>query len=183
MSLDLSREAQRIEREALRSSAGDSHAQSHLAHLTLPEKRLLSILELLQSYQTVLQADMNLARLFHIPLTSDLKAEGLGSLFSKRKPHVLEADQAGCTIQWADVVLSRTYESKRQSDGNHHVGVDKDRALLEMSKEDHDFIATGLPRQLIDPHSYHCDVASEIYIVKLTRPQIAPWRDLTLQCS
>jgi hypothetical protein len=50
-----------------------------------------------------LQADVNLARLFHIPLTSDLKAEGLGSLFSKRKPHVLEADQAGWTIHWADV--------------------------------------------------------------------------------
>jgi hypothetical protein len=35
--------------------------------------------------------------------TSDLKTEGLGSLFSKRKPHVLEADQAGWTIHWADV--------------------------------------------------------------------------------
>jgi hypothetical protein len=172
-----------MEEEALRSSTGDLHAQSQLRHLILPEKRLLSTLELLQSYQTVLQADMNLARLFDIPLTSDLKAEGLGSLFSKCKPHVLETDQAGCTIHWADVVLSRTYESKQQSDGSHHVRVDKGRALLEVSKEDHDFIATGLPRQLVDPHSYPSDVVSEINIVKLTRSQIAPWRDLALQCS
>jgi hypothetical protein len=61
--------------------------------------------------------------------------------------------------------------------------VDKGRALLEVSKEDHDFIATGLPRQLIDPHSYPCDVALEINTIKLARSQIAPWRDLALQCS
>ncbi|KAJ6101767.1 hypothetical protein N7486_004194 [Penicillium sp. IBT 16267x] len=143
----MSLEPQRMEAEALRSSIGDLHAQSQL--------------------------HINLARLFVIPLTSDLKEEGLGSLFSKRKPHVLEADQAGCTLHWADVALSRAYESKRKSDGIHHVRVDKGRALLEVSKEDHDFIATGLPRQLIDPHSYPCGVALEIDIAELTQSQTA----------
>ncbi|KAI3240766.1 hypothetical protein DTO012A7_2465 [Penicillium roqueforti] len=178
-----SQRPQRIERETLSSSTWDLHDQSHLRHLVLPGKSLLFTLELLQSYQTVLQADMNLTRLFHIPLTSDLKADGLDTLFSKRRPHVLEADPAGCTIHWADVVLSATYDPKQQSDSNHHARVDKCKALVEVSKEDHDFIATGLPRQLVDPHSYPCDVASEINIVKLTRSQIAPWKDLTLQLN
>lgn len=178
---DPSQEPQRRETEALCPSTGDLHARSYLRHLVLPETALRSTLELLQSYQTVLQADMNLARLFEVPLASDLKAERLQSLFTESNPRALEADQARCTIHWADVVLSSTYESEQQADGNYHVRVDKGK--VEVSKQDHEFITTGLPRQIADPHSYPSDVASEVNIVKLTRSQIAPWRDLTERCS
>jgi hypothetical protein len=179
-----SQEPQRAESsDTLSSSTGNLNDQSHLRHFILAEKKLLSTIELLRSYHTVLQADTNLTRLLDLPFTSGLKAEGLGSLFSIPKPHMLEADSAGCTIHWADVVLSSTYESNQQSDGNHHVRVDKGKALLEVAKEDHDFIATGLPRQIVDPHAYPCDVASEIDIVKLIRSQIAPWKRLTFKCS
>lgn len=122
---DPSQERQRREREALHPSTGELHARSYLRHLVPPERTLRSTLELLQSYQTVLQADKNLARLFEVPLASDLKAERLQSLFTEKNPRVLEADQARCTIHWADVVLSLTYESEQQTDGNYHVRVDK----------------------------------------------------------
>ncbi|KAJ5449500.1 uncharacterized protein N7458_005949 [Penicillium daleae] len=120
---------------------------------------------------------MNLARLFEVPLASDLKAERLQSLFTESNPRASETDQARCTIHWADVVLSSTYESEQQADGNYYVRVDKGK--VEVSKQDHEFITTGLPRQIADPYLYPSDVASEVNIVKLTRSQIAPWRDLT----
>jgi hypothetical protein len=43
------------------------------------------------------------------------------------------------------------YDPKQQDTGKYDVRIDKENALVELSKEDHEFIDTKLPRQLIDP--------------------------------
>ncbi|CAI7649274.1 unnamed protein product, partial [Penicillium pancosmium] len=124
--------------------------------------KLLETLELLQSYQLILQADVNLANVLRIPLESDQKSKKLGELFSRKKPRILDPKQAeNSSIDWADVICSFPYDPKLQSDGSYHVQIDTTQVVVELSKKDHDFIATGLPWQLIDPQSYPCDVASE----------------------
>jgi len=145
---------------------------------------LISTLELLRSYQAVLQAGVSLARLFHVPLTSDLKAAEIRALFSSREPRVLEVEQTGCTtIHWADALRSPMYDPKQKDTGKYHVRIDKANALVELSKEDHEFIDTKLPWQLIDPQSYPGGLASEINTVKLAPAEIAPCQDITAQCS
>lgn len=155
------------------------YVQSYLRGFRSSENSLAKTLELLQSYRAVLEADVNFAQLFNVPLSSSVKAEGVEHLF-RHKLHVLETNQAGCMILWTDVIRSTTYEPTQKSNGSYHIQVDKGK--VSVSKEDHDFIATGLPRQLVNPHSYPCDVASEIEIVEFTRSQIIRWKDLSLQC-
>lgn len=149
----------------------------------LSEEKLTSTLELLWSYQVVLRADVNLARLFQVPLTSDLKASELGHLFDSLSPRVLEIEQGGYdSIHWADVVRAPGYAPERQDDGKYHVRLDKGNALVELSGRDHETVMTGMPRQLIDPYSYPSDVFSELNTVKLAMAHIAPWKNITVQC-
>lgn len=173
-------ETRHIDRGAILSSSDQSSCdQSHLRGLIRSQSGLVSTLELLWSYQAVLQADVNFARLFDIPLSSALKLQGLESLF-RHNLNVIEKHHSESVILWVDVVLSSTYESEQQSDGSYQIRVDKGKVLV--SKEDHEFIMTGLPRQLVNPRSYPCDVASEINAVRLTHSQIAPWMDLASEC-
>ncbi|KAJ5471948.1 hypothetical protein N7539_008517, partial [Penicillium diatomitis] len=112
------------------------------------------------SCQAVLQADVNLARVFDTPLTSDLKADRLCSLSRECKPHILEADQAGCTIP--RLILSYPQH------------------ITQNSRSIANIMSTWI-MQLVNPYSYYCDGASETNIVKMTRSQIEPRKDLTLQ--
>ena len=160
----------------IQASGRISYDRTYLRGFAPSEKSLVSTLELLQSYQTVLEADVNLAQLFDLPLNSSVRLEGVESLF-RHNLRVLETDQEGCMIRWADVVRSSFYEATPQSDGHYYVRVDKGTVLV--SKEDHDFIETGLPQQPVNPHSYPGDVAAEIEIARVTRSQLAPWKVLS----
>ncbi|KAJ5155662.1 hypothetical protein N7492_008500 [Penicillium capsulatum] len=163
-------------------SAGASANQPYARSFKLSEEKLASTLELLRSYHVVLQAGVNLARLFQVPLTSDLKAPELGHLFDSLSPRVLEIEQGEHdTIHWADVVRAPKYAPERQDDGKYHVRLDKSNALVELSGRDHETVMTGMPRQLIDPYSYPSDVVSEHNTVKWTMAQIALWRDIIVQ--
>lgn len=160
------------------TSAEASANQPYARAFKLSEQKLASTLDLLRSYQVVLQAGVNLARLFQVPLTSDLKASELGHLFDSLSPRVLEVEHgAHGTVHWADVVRGPKYAPERQDDGKYHVRLDKGNALVELSGRDHETVMTGMPRQLIDPYSYPSDVVSELNIVKLAMAQIAPWKD------
>lgn len=152
-------------------------------HFCSSEKNLVGILVLLRSYQVVLQANFNFASLFGIPLESDRKATGLGALFSTPKPRILNAEQTRRTsLEWKDVVSSTKYGHELQKDGSYHVRVDdNDQTVVELSKGDHDFIATGLPRQLIDPQLYPSDVASERAIALTVTNEISRSREMVLQ--
>jgi hypothetical protein len=80
-----------------------------------------------------------------IHLESDQKSKKLGELFSRKKPRILDPKQAeGSSIEWADVVYSIPYDPELQSDGSYHVQIDTTQVIVELSKKDHDFIATGL---------------------------------------
>lgn len=82
-------------------------------HFDQSKMKLLDTLELLQSYQVILQADVNLANVLGIPLESDQKSKKLGELFSRKKPRILDPTQAeSSSIEWADVVFSIPYEPK-----------------------------------------------------------------------
>lgn len=173
-----------VEGEHSSRSSTASMDQTCARRFLMSGEKLVSTLQWLQSYQIILQADVNHARLYQVPLASDLKTQGLKALFSRHKPKVLELEQVdGAAIHWADVVRSPTYCPELQDDGHYHVRVDKGNALVELSKADHDFIVTGIPQRLIDPHSYLCDVVSEIDTVRLAMAQIAPLKDITVQCS
>ncbi|KAJ5566724.1 uncharacterized protein N7459_010106 [Penicillium hispanicum] len=149
-----------------------------------PEDKLVSILEFLQPYQTVLQAGIYLSRVFGLPLISDIKASGISSLFSKCAPQILEIEQAECsTVNWVDILRSPIYNPQLQENGEYHVRIEKANALVILSKDDHDFIATGLPRQLIDPQSYPGDLTSEMNTVKLAIAQISHWKALTVDLT
>ena len=180
-----SQDLQRTQSEQSSSSTAEDSVDRHCSrYFNLSEKKLLATLELLRSYQIGLQADLNFARLFGIPLGSDQKAEGLGLLFSRHKPQVLETEPEGRTsIHRVDVVRSSTYDPELQSDGNYHVQIAKCKALVELGKSDHDFIATDLPRRLVDPQSYPCDVVSEINTVQSAMARVSPWKAITQQCS
>ncbi|KAJ5292218.1 hypothetical protein N7478_001469 [Penicillium angulare] len=148
------------------------------------EFNLTSTLELLLSYQTVLQADINLARLFEFPLASDHKAAGLASLFTSTEPCVLGIEEiSDASISWADVVRSPLYDAELQGNGTYHVRIQKGNALLELSKVDHDFIGTKIPRQLVDPHSYLSDLVSEITATQSTFEHITSWQEIIVQLS
>lgn len=158
--------------------------QSFMRCFKSDKENLISTLELLRSHQVVLQAGFNLASLFGVPLTSDLKAQGLNHLFSEPVPRLVEADQIEqVPVQWSDVVRSFDYEPKLQENGKYHVHIDKGRTLVELSKNDHEFIETGIPWQIIDPQSYPSDIVSEIETAKSVMAEIAPWKDIVLKCS
>lgn len=152
-------------------------------HFCSSEKNLIGILVLLRSYQVVLEANFNFASLFGIPLESDRKATGLGALFSTPKPRILNTEQTRRTpIEWKDIVSSTKYRPELQNDGSYHVRVDdNDQTVVELSKGDHDFIATGLPRQLIDPQLYPSDIASERAIALTVTNEISRSREMVLQ--
>ena len=165
------------------STGGDSVNQSITQYFSLSEEKLISVLELLRSHQAVSQAGVSLARLFRVPLGSDLKAASIGPLFSRPEPQVLEVEQMGCTtVHWADVLRSPIYDPKLQHNGKYRVRIDQGNALVELSKKDYEFINTKLPRQIIDPQSYPSDLTSEINTVKIAIAQIAPWQDIAAQC-
>lgn len=171
-------------RESSHSHTGNPVQPVITRYFSPSEEKLVSTLGLLRSYQTVLQAGVYLTRLFGVPLTSDDKAAGISSLFSTHEPLVLEIEQTECSpIHWADVLRSPIYTPELQETGDYHVRIEKANALVILSKGDHDFIATGLPRQLIDPQSYPDDLISEINTVDLAMARVAPWRDIAVQCS
>ncbi|KAJ5238929.1 hypothetical protein N7468_003548 [Penicillium chermesinum] len=144
-----------------------------------PKAELQSLGELLQSYEIALQAGANLAQIFAIPLASDSKAAGIGPLFSSLHPQVLEVeDSCDSLVNWADVIRSAVYDAEFQQTGKYHVRIEKGNALLELPQADHDFISTGIPRQLVDPYSYPSDISSEINATKLTLEQMTHWQDI-----
>lgn len=166
------------------STKEDSVNHSITQYFSLTEEKLISVLEMLRSHQAVSQAGASLARLFQVPLISDLKAAKIAPLFSSPEPQIVEIEEMGCsTVHWADVLRSPIYDPKRQHNGNYHVRIDQGNALVELSNEDYEFINTKFPRQFIDPQSYAGDLASEINTVKLAIAQIAPWQDIAAQCS
>lgn len=67
--------------------------QTCARYFIMSGEKLSSTLQWLQSYQVILQAEVNHARLFQVPLASDLKAQGLGALFNRPNPKVLEVEQ------------------------------------------------------------------------------------------
>jgi hypothetical protein len=182
--MNLSQTSEKLYGSRNKSPENASVDQSRMRCFETDKENLLSTLKLLRSHQIVLQAGVNLASLFGVPLTSDLKAEGLGHLFSEPMPRLLEAEQAeGVSIQWSDVVCSSDYEPKLQENGKYRVRIDKGQALVELSRNDHEFIETGIPWQIIDPQSYPSDVVSEIKTAKSVMAEIAPWKDVAVQCS
>ncbi|KAJ5183224.1 hypothetical protein N7492_000840 [Penicillium capsulatum] len=97
---------------------------------------------------------------------------------------MLEIEQTECSpVHWADALRSPIYTPELQETGDYHVRIEKANALVILSKGDHDFIATGLPRQIIDPQSYPDDLISEINTVDLAMARVAPWRDIVVQLT
>lgn len=166
-----------VSRESSYSHTGNPVQPIITRYFSPSEEKLVSTLGLLRSYQTILQAGVYLTQPFGVLLTSDYKAAGISSLFSTHEPPVLEIEQTECSpVYWADVLRSPIYTPELQETGDYHVRIEKANALLILSKGDQDFIATGLPQQLIDPQS-------EINTVDLTMVGVAPWRDIVVQCS
>ncbi|KAJ5288040.1 hypothetical protein N7478_003726 [Penicillium angulare] len=99
-------------------------------------------------------------------------------------PHVVQIEKTSDSpICWADVVRSSVYDVELQADGKYHVRIEKDNAVLELSKADYDFIGTTIPRQLADPHSYSGDLALEINAAQLAFDRISHWQDIVGQLS
>lgn len=150
---------------------------------TSSEIKLETTLELIKSYQTVLQAGVNFARLFEIPLASDHKAASLGPLFSTPGPQVLHIEETSdYTVSWADVIRSVVYDAELQDDGGYNVRIGKGNALLKLSRADHEFIRTKIPHQLVDPHSYSSDLDLEIYATRLANDRMKHWQGIIQQC-
>lgn len=147
-------------------------------------QKLNFIVDLLESYRTVLDSDVNLAQVFGVPLVSDSKAAVLNLLFTREKPQVVRVGQSSNhDINWADVLRSTPYDATLQENGNYHVQIEKGDALIEVTKEDHDFILTEIPRQLINPHSYPGDIALETSALKSVIDQLTFWQDSAFRCE
>jgi hypothetical protein len=145
--------------------------------------KLETTLELITSYQTVLHAGINFARMFEIPLASDQKAANLGPLFSTSGPQVLHTEETTDNpTYWADVIRSGVYDAELQDDGGYHVRIAKGNALLKLSSADHEFICTKIPQRLIDPHSYSSDLSLEIYATRLANDRMKHWQGIIQQC-
>ncbi|KAJ5737315.1 uncharacterized protein N7483_002440 [Penicillium malachiteum] len=139
-------------------------------------------LKLSQSYRTMLYAGTNFARLLNIPLSSDQKATRLDLLFGSPGPKVVQSENvSGSSIRWVDVVQSLVYDPVLQDNGEYHVRIEKNNAIVELSKTNYDFIRTTIPRQLVDPHSYPGDLLLEVNAVQLTFEQISQWNNLSAQ--
>lgn len=144
-----------------------------------PKAELQSLGELFKSYEIALQAGANLAQVFAIPLASDQKAAGIGPLFNSLYPQTLQVEETcDSPVNWSDVIRSGVYDAEFQHHGKYHVRIEKGNALLELSKADHDFLLTGIPRQLLDPHSYPSDIALEINATELALKQMTHWKDI-----
>ncbi|KAK5790577.1 hypothetical protein VI817_007864 [Penicillium citrinum] len=156
-----------------------------IAQYFKPSGQTLSyIVDLLESYQTVLDSDVNFAQLFGVPLASDSKAAALNLLFSKEKPQVVRVGKSSNhDINWTDVLRSTPYDATLQENGNYHVQIEKGDALIEVTKEDHDFILTEIPHQLINPHSYPGDIALETSALKSVIDQLTFWQDSASRCE
>jgi hypothetical protein len=147
-------------------------------------KQISSFLELLRSYQVVLQSDKWIAQLFDLPLASDLHANKLSHLFSIPQPQIKECTAtAAIPVQWADIARIPIYAPTRQEDGSYHLLLPDGKILVKLSKFDHDLMVTEIPRKVVDPKSYPCDMSAEIKATRLAKAQITLWKDLLLECS
>jgi hypothetical protein len=160
-------------------------AQIRSRHFGSSRQRLLSVLELSQSYQTFLQGGKSLARLFHVALMSDTLAEKVVRLFSELYPRVLEVDNESCDkyIHWVDIVCDQMYESKRQDDGKYHCRLQNCKAWIEISEFDYNLILSGLPQQFVHPFSHMSDVRAEIETMRLATTEILSWNKIALECG
>ncbi|KAJ5267286.1 hypothetical protein N7478_010094 [Penicillium angulare] len=118
------------------------------------KQHLVSIFDLLRSYEVVLYADIPIARLFEAPLVSSFKAEELSYMFSV---------------------------GLLQEDGSYHLHIAEGNVVVKLSKFDHDFLSTTIPCRLADPKSYPSDIDAEISATELAIAQIASWKHLAPQ--
>lgn len=152
--------------------------------LAPPETALQSLRELLGAYETALHAGANFAQIFGLPLDSEKKAAGVGCLFSSPRPLVLQTEEPSTSYAtWVDVIQSAIYDAELQDDGEFQARIEKGHALISLSKADYDFISTGIPQKLVNPHSYSTDLSLEIDAIELTIEHITHWEDTIRQCS
>ena len=161
------------------SSRESCEEKIRLRHFYPSRQRLLFVHELLWSYQTMLQRDNSFARVFNVPLVSDVLAAKVARLFSEARPKVLEAYHED--VSWVDVVREGSIEVKRHDSGKYQYFLPKRRVLLEMTEFDHSLILSGIPRQLIHPRSHPSDVQAERNTLDLMAKELSSWNDIIVE--
>lgn len=160
------------------SSLDSGEEKIRLRHFYPSRQKLLFVRELLRSYQARLDGDNSFARMFNVPLMSDVLAERIARLFSESRPKVLEA--CNDDINWVDVVRECLVEVKRHDNGMYQYYLPKRKALVEMSEFDHCLVLSGIPRQLVHPKSHPSDVQAERRTLELLAKEISSWNDIIL---
>ncbi|KAI2756354.1 hypothetical protein DTO006G1_7994 [Penicillium roqueforti] len=160
------------------SSLDSGEEKIRLRHFYPSRQKLLFVRELLRSYQAMLDGDNSFARMFNVPLMSDVLAERITRLFSESRPKVLEA--CNHDINWVDVIRECLVEVKRHDNGMYQYYLPKRKALVEMSEFDHCLVLSGIPRQLVHPKSHPSDVQAERSTLELLAKEISSWNDIIL---
>jgi hypothetical protein len=140
---------------------------------------LLSVFELSQEYNKVLQNGGSLARHFNVPLVSDILAERVVCLFSEVRPHVLEAedDGSGSDITWIDVVRECPSNGEWR-DGKYQIRLRNKHALIQITQFDYNLILSDIPRRLVHPRSHATDILAEMQALELMTIEMRLWNSV-----
>lgn len=154
-------------------------------HFVPLQIKLRSILELLETYSTVLSGNESLAQHLNMPLVSNILTERINSLLKSNGPRVVERENTGSgdNISWMNVLREPSYQPQRQNQDTYQLQMTAQGVKVLLSAYEHDVIASGLLHQLVNPWSFMSDVQAEQATMELVLSEVSTLGQLSEQGS